>query len=292
MRGKLILLLAALLCLLPVGPGAAATAAETPRTQSIYLSGTDYIDAAVAMARFEWTEAKTVILAPVAAASLIDVLIALPLSGQEKAPILLVDGTMLDYRVMVLLRDFGVERAILVGAVAPEIALHLESLFPAMEIEILRGKNRLETAARVNARLQAPYGSFVVGYGAVADAVSAASWAAAHGYMIQLANADGSFSGERYTGGYILGGPALVHDILGLERVYGPDRYATNQALLRALSYEYDKVYTVDGQALTHALLAASAACRTNSPVILTDRGAADIGAISPDARVFAVRTR
>ncbi|MDR0434395.1 MAG: cell wall-binding repeat-containing protein, partial [Gracilibacteraceae bacterium] len=274
-------------CLLAVSPLAAA---ETPPVEYIYLSGADYIEAAISLARFEWTEAKTVILAPVAASGLIDVLTAVPLAGQEQAPILLVDGAMVDYRVMLLLRDFGVERAFIVGAVAPEIALHLESLFPAMEIEVLRGKNRLETAALVNARLNAPRGSFVVGYSAVADAVSVASWAGAHGFMIQLANADGSFSGEKYTGGYIVGGPALVTDILGLERVYGPDRYATNQALLQTLTYDHAKVYTVNGQNLTHALLAAAAACRTNSPVILTDRsGVPRPGTIRPGARVFAV---
>ncbi|MDR1604753.1 MAG: cell wall-binding repeat-containing protein [Gracilibacteraceae bacterium] len=271
----------------------AAGGAETPPTDYIYLSGTDHIAAAVALARYEWTEAETVILAPVGSAALIDVLVAVPLAGQEKAPILLVDGTLLDYRVMTLMRDFGVRRAIIVGAVAPEIEPHLESLFPALEIEVLRGRNRLETAARVNARLQAPRGSFVVGYDAVPDAVSVASWAAAHGYMIQPADPDGGFSGERYTGGYIIGGPALVGDILGLERLYGPDRYATNRAVIRTLPYDYAKVYTVDGQTPVAALLASSAACRTNSPVVLTDRtGAVEAGILPPGAHVYAVRTR
>jgi hypothetical protein len=113
--------------------------------------------------------------------------------------------------------------------------------------------------------------------------------------MIQPADPDGGFSGEKYTGGYIVGGPALVRDILGLERVYGQDRYATGQALLKTLSYEYDRAYIVDGQALTAALLAASLACRTNSPVILTPGGrfeAVSAGVLRADTRVYLIGTQ
>jgi putative cell wall-binding protein len=281
------------LALFLLAPAGSLSAADMPRTENIYVSGTDHIASSVAIARFEWTAAETVILAPAAAPNLVDVLAVVPLAGQEKAPILLVDGTMLDYRVMLVMRDFGVKRAIIAGAVDPEIALRLEELFPGIETEVLRGKNRIETAALINARIHAPRGTFVIGYNAAADAVSVASWAAAHAYTIQPANPDGSFSGEKYLSGYIVGGPALVRDIIGLERVYGPDRYATNQALLQALSYEHDIVYTADGQNLVEALLGAAAACRHNSPVLLAPNGGfapADLETLAAGARVYAIR--
>ncbi|MDR3600455.1 MAG: cell wall-binding repeat-containing protein [Desulfosporosinus sp.] len=82
-----------------------------------------------------------------------------------------------------------------------------------------------------------------MGYGAWADALSVASCAAANNYSILVANPDGTLpaSETAYKGTkvYIIGGPTLVSDISGATRLYGIDRFATNQAVLNALTYKY-----------------------------------------------------
>ncbi|MDR0433495.1 MAG: cell wall-binding repeat-containing protein, partial [Gracilibacteraceae bacterium] len=215
---------------------------------------------------------------------------AAPLAGQENAPILLSTGT-LDPAVAAEIQRLGATKVYAVGAVSQAALAALQSQFPNITIEILRGTSRLETAALLNAKMNEPKGTFIVGYNALADAVSAASYAAANGYIIQIANADGTFSGDATLGGYILGGPSLVRDIPGFTRLYGADRYATNKAIRSALSFEYETVYTADGQTLVDALTGAALAARTRSPIVLLpggDPAGADFTGVTAQSKLYA----
>jgi len=129
--------------------------------------------------------------------------------------------------------------------------------------------------------LTAPAGAFVVGYGALADALSVASYAAANNYAILVTNPDGSLPAveSAFAGGtvYIIGGPTLVQSIAGATRIYGADRFATNQAVIKALTYKYDKVFIANGKDahLVDSLVASSLEAKTHSPMLLGDTASA-----------------
>jgi putative cell wall-binding protein len=237
------------------------------------ISGENRVLTAVAVARTGWQSAETVILAPGAPGNIVDALAAAPLAGQLQAPILIGWGNALDPAVVEELSRLGAKKIVATGALSQSLLDGLRARLPGLELEVLRGANRQETAELISQKVENPKGLIIVGYDALADAVSVASWAAANNYLIQPAEADGTFGGDTSLGGYIIGGPALVKDIPGFTRIYGPDRYATNKAVRETLQFEYDSVYTANGTTLVDALTGAALAAQTRSPIILLPGG-------------------
>jgi hypothetical protein len=255
-----------------------------------YISGLNRVETSVAISRQGWASAETVIIAPGGQSNLIDALAVAPLAGQEKAPILLSTGS-LDPAVIAEIQRLGAKKIYAVGAISQDVIDAMQAVLPPVEVEILKGSNRFETAALINAKLTAPQGTFVVGYNAIADAVSAASFAAANGYAIQIANPDGSVSAAPTGSAYILGGPTLVRDIAGAARLYGVDRYATNKAIRDALTFEYTNIYTADGGTLVDALTGSALAAQTKAAIVLTpgnDPTGVDFGKITTETKVYA----
>jgi hypothetical protein len=225
----------------------------------------------VAISRYGWTTADTVILASGADANLVDALAAAPLAGQEDAPILLCLGDELDSAVRTELLRLRPKKIYAVGAVSQTVVDKLTET-SEWSVETLRGRDRFETAELISAKVQDPQGTFVVGYNAVADAVSAASYAATHNYLIQIANQDGTLATDYPVTNhlYILGGPALVRDIPGAVRIAGADRYATNQALRDTLTFNTEHIYIADGLTLVDALTGSALAAKSDAAIILS----------------------
>jgi hypothetical protein len=274
-----------------VPPAPPGTPVPVSKASLSYISGANRILTSVAISRQGWTSADTVILAPGGQNNLIDALAVAPLAGQEGAPILLSVGG-LDPEVVAEIERLGAKKIYAVGALSETVIEALKAALPGLTVETLRGANRFETGALVNTKVQNPKGTFIVGYNAIADAVSAASYAAANGYTIQIANPDGSVSVAPGGGQvYILGGPALVGDVAGATRLYGPDRYATNKAIREALTFEYTNIYTADGATLVDALTGSALAARTKAAIVLTPAGdpaGVDFGGITPETKVYA----
>ncbi|MDR0435087.1 MAG: cell wall-binding repeat-containing protein, partial [Gracilibacteraceae bacterium] len=251
------------------------------------------VETSVAISRRGWTSADTVILAPGGQNNLIDALAVAPLAGQENAPILLSTGT-LDPAVVAEIQRLGATKIYAVGAISQTVIDALKAALPNITIEILQGQGRFETAALINAKVNSPKGTFIVGYNAIADAVSTASFAAASGYVIQIANPDGSVSGATGASGgqtYILGGPTLVRDVAGATRLYGPNRYDTNKAIRAALAFEYTNIYTANGDTLVDALTGSVLAAQTKAAIVLTpgnDPAGVDFGPITAETKVYA----
>jgi hypothetical protein len=253
------------------------------------------VQTSVAISRQGWTSANAVILAPGGQNNLIDALAVAPLAGQEDAPILLSTGS-LDPAVVAEIQRLGAKKVYAVGALSQAVIEALEAALPGLTVETLRGTSRFETAALIGAKLTEPQGTFVVGYNAVADAVSAASYAAAHGYLIQIAGPDGTLgpaAGTPAAGApvYILGGPALVRDIPGATRLYGTTRYETNKAIRDALPFEFANIYTADGGTLVDALTGSALAARSGAAIVLTpgnDPAGTDFGGITAETKVYA----
>ncbi|MDR0433775.1 MAG: cell wall-binding repeat-containing protein, partial [Gracilibacteraceae bacterium] len=227
----------------------------------------------------------SVFIVPGGSANLIDALAVAPLAGQENAPILLSLNGALAPAVEGEIARLSAKKIYLVGAVSEEVRLRLAERFARVEIIVLRGKDRFETSALISAKVENPKGIFVVGYNALADAVSAASYAAANGYLIQIAAPDGGLTRPLPAAEnvYILGGPTLVRDIPGATRIYGADRYDTNESLRQALDFDYTNIYTADGESLVDALTGSALAAQTRAPIVLApgnDLRATEVGRI------------
>ncbi|SPF54051.1 exported hypothetical protein [Candidatus Desulfosporosinus infrequens] len=239
------------------------------------LFGSDRVGTSVAVADAGWTTATTAILAPAADTNLVDALAAAPLAGKT-APILLTDNNTLTSTTQAELVKLGVKMVYVVGAINQTVVDQVNAMSGVSAV-VLKGADRIGTATAISAKLTAPAGSFVVGYGALADALSVASYAAANNYSILVANPDGSLpaSEAAYQGSnvYIVGGPTLVADIPGAIRLFGADRFATNQIVLSALTYKYDHVYVANGTDahLVDSLVASSLAAESGAPIVLTD---------------------
>ncbi|WP_425806119.1 cell wall-binding repeat-containing protein [Desulfitobacterium sp. Sab5] len=239
------------------------------------LFGSDRIGTAVAVSNAGWMTADTAILAPSSDANLVDALAAAPLAGKE-SPILLTEKNALNTTTKAELQRLGVTKVFVVGAIDQTVVDQLNATAGITAIA-LKGADRTATAAAISAKLINPAGSFVVGYGALADALSVASYAAANNYSILVTNPDGSLpnSEEAYKGANvnIIGGPTLVADIPGATRYYGADRFATNKAVLNAFTYNYDKVYVANGtdEHLVDSLVASSLAAKSGAPIVLGD---------------------
>ncbi|MCG1024850.1 cell wall-binding repeat-containing protein [Dehalobacter sp.] len=274
-RTKKIAVLAIIAMVLTLMPAAmfAATADSTR------LEGANRIATAIDIAS-AGTWGTTVVLAPADNANLVDALAAAPLAGQENAPILLTFKGSLDAAVKAKIAALGATKVYVVGAISADVAAEVDAM-TGVAIEALKGNGRIETAKAVNAKLTSPAGTFVVGYDAIADALSVASFAAKNKYAIVLANQDGSVASADLVGAtkYIIGGTAKVDDISGVTRISGADRFATNKAVADTLAFTYDRVYVANGVSLVDALAVAPLAAKYSAFVALAS--GSDVAAAS-----------
>ncbi len=246
----------------------AATGVTTDR-----LSGADRFGTAIAVAE-KFVSATTAVLAPAADANLVDALAAAPLAGKT-SPILLSDNDSLTEATKNELIKLKVTKVYVVGALKQAVVDQVNAI-PGVTAVVLKGDDRIATAAKINEQLVSPVGTFVVGYYALADALSVASFAAANNYAIVVANVNGTLPMASSIVGsktYLVGGPTLVSDIAGATRLAGADRFATNKVVLDTLGYSYNNVYVANGtQAhLVDSLSASSLAAKSGAPIVLTD---------------------
>jgi len=266
-RTKKIAVLAIIAMVLTLMPAALfAATADSDR-----LAGAGRVETGLEIASAGWTTASTVILAPADQANLVDALAAAPLAGQENAPILLTFKDSLDAAVKAKIAALGAKKVYVVGAISDTVKSEVEAI-SGVTVEALKGSSRWETNAAINAKLVNPAGTFVVGYAALADALSVSSFAAKNNYAIVLAGADGKIPvGQSAVGTktYIIGGPTLVGDITGATRIFGADRFETNTKVAEALSFDYARVYVANGLSLVDALAVAPLAANYNAFVAL-----------------------
>jgi len=252
------------------------------------LWGNDRFGTAVKIAE-QFVTADTAILAPAANANLVDALAAAPLAGKT-SPILLTDNNTLTKATKDELIKLGVKKVYVVGAISQAVLEEVDKMDGVEAIQ-LKGADRIATAAMISAKLTNPAGSFVVGYGALPDALSVASYAAAHNYSIIVTNPDGTLPAKQAetlpSNAYIIGGLQRVANITGVKRLAGEDRFGTNKVVLETLDYTYNKAYVANGEDihLVDSLVASSLAAKFGAPIVLTNTTtggnavAADFGA-------------
>lgn len=248
---------------------------------STRLSGTGRVETALDICSAGWTTATTVVVAPADQANLVDALAVAPLAGQENAPILLTFKDALDPAVKAKITALGASKVYVVGAISDSVKNEIAAL-SGVTVEVLKGASRWDTTKAINAKLTAPAGTFVVGYNAIPDALSVASYAAKNKYAIVLADVNGAIpAGQSALGTttYVIGGPTLVADIAGATRIAGADRFETNTKVAQTLSYDYARVYVANGLSCVDALSVAPLAAKYNSFVALAS--ASDVAAAS-----------
>jgi putative cell wall-binding protein len=240
--------------------GAAALQSASP----IRLAGPDRFGTAAAVAREVYPSASSVVVVDGRDAHLVDGLVAGPLSGATRAPILLSWGSVLPAASVSELDRRGsvVRRAYVVGGEAA-VPQEVVSVLRARGLEVVRlsGATRFETAAAVAREIKRVTGmsvfSTVLASGAEANLVDAlaASGPAAGELRPILLTEPGklpSITGQllrELSASYVMtvGGPAAVSDsvlsevrALGFRvgRVGGADRYETAAAIASAF-YPY-----------------------------------------------------
>ena len=259
----------------------AATGVTTAR-----LSGADRFSTAVAIAD-QFVSATTAILAPGADAHLVDALAAAPLAGTN-SPILLTESSVLTAATKAELTKLGVKNVYVVGAIDQTVVDQVSAM--GITTTVIKGANRIETAKLITAKLASPAGTFVVGYDGLADALSVASYAAAHNYSILVTNPDGNLPAGTTLAGtkYTVGGTTRVVPIAGVTGLAGSDRYATNKAVLDTLAYTYNRAYVANGTTghLVDSLVGSSLAAKTLAPIVLIDGNGGDATAVATHAKL------
>ncbi|WP_206811072.1 cell wall-binding repeat-containing protein [Paradesulfitobacterium ferrireducens] len=252
-------------------------ATTTASAGSSRLAGLTRIETAIAIADAGWSSAETAVIAPSEDEHLVDALAAAPLAGQENAPILLTEGNKLNGQTKIELAKLKVKKTYVVGAIDQTVVAELNG--SGITATAIKGSDRVDTATQIAAKLTNPQGSFVVGYGALPDALSVASYAAANHYSILIADPAGKLpqaeTAYAKAPAYLLGGPTLVADgaVAGAARIAGLDRFETNDKVMAqfADSLQYEKVYVANGEDahLVDSLVASSLAGQTKSPILL-----------------------
>lgn len=237
------------------------------------VAGADRVATAAAAAQRTFGITRTVVIAT--ANDFPDALAAVPLAAAHDGPVLLVGDTLEATTVRQLERMGSVEALVVGGAKAVSDAVvgELEAL--GLTVRRLAGADRYATAAAVARELGPTDEAFVVSGRGFADAVSAAPVAGALGAPILLADGETlptstrdalrELGVERTTvvGGARAVGAGVASALPSPRRLSGPDRYATNLAVVehavsRGLSL--DEVYVATGEGFADALAAGAVA--------------------------------
>lgn len=257
------------------------------------LSGPTRYETAAAIARDGWpTGARTVLLA--SGENWPDALAAGPLSYRLDAPVLLTPSKALSATVAQTLATLRPTRIIVLGgtaAVAPAVATAAAAAagIDAGAVARIAGADRFETAIRIAESLGTTPGAgvTVVSGENYPDAVSAASFSAMRGMPILLTKSTelnghtrrfiAARSAET-TSAVIVGGTAVISSqveaalatMVSVERLAGPNRFATNVAVVKRFWPEGDITpYAATGRNFPDALAAGGLAAKNGQPVLL-----------------------
>ncbi len=258
---------------------AAATPAERANTCALpgeldRVAGGDRVATAAEATRRTFGVIPTVVVAT--ADDYPDALAAVPLAASVGGPVLLVGDHLSDETRRELHRTGALE-AIVVGgpkAVSAEVVAELEAA--GLTVRRVSGGDRFATAAAVARELGPTDEAFVVSGRGFADAVSAAPVAASLGAPILLveptgtvpaatraALADLGVTRTTVVGGEGAVGAGVAAALPRPSRLSGPDRYATNAAVVEhalARGLALDEVYVATGGAFPDALSAGAVA--------------------------------
>ena len=260
----------------------------------VRIGGTDRFDTANRIAAQGWTTSQAVVLA--SAASYPDALAGAPLAYALDAPVLLVQGSKIDSRVMDQIQSLGATKIYILGgtaAVSEKIENDLKSR--NYTVERIWGQNRYETAVEVAKSLSdiggASSEAFIVSGENYPDALSVSPVAALKHAPIIYSNKAGKVNESSaklleklgVRNAYVIGGTAAVGQdvnsalsacgVSDVRRVFGQTRYETS---LNVAEY-FQSVFTTrsiafaTGENYPDALAGGVFAAKKGMPVLLTN---------------------
>lgn len=256
------------------------------------IQGPDRYATAAAAARSAWPSgARTVIVA--SGQRWPDSLAAGPLSRALDAPLLLSPAAALAPATAEAIAELAPERIILLGGEAALESAVATAVAAAASIETtmvtrIAGTDRYETAALIASEVGTASGRAVVTSGqSYPDAVSISSYAAMSGTPVlltrpsELSTATAGFLRSNpgaIRSSFVIGGTAAISDktlgelraIVPADRIHGPDRYATNLAVIKRFWPSGDiRPFVATASNFPDALVAGAVAGRARQPVML-----------------------
>jgi len=270
-------------------------ASDPYRARERRIEGPNRYATAVAAADAGWPDgAETVLLS--SGEQWPDSLAAGPLSLAWDAPILLTPTARLAPETAQALARLKPSRIVVLGgepavSAATAEAARIAAGLAAADMERIAGQNRYETAALVAGEVGVTSGTVVVVSGqAYPDAVSGASLAAMTGSPILLTRGDilagevrsfiETHSAETSTA-IVIGGPPTITtavttslgELCDVSWVYGPNRYATNLAVIKRYWPTGPLApYVATGTNFPDALVAGALAGADRQPIMLCGR--------------------
>ncbi|MFL0195188.1 cell wall-binding repeat-containing protein [Clostridium sp. WILCCON 0269] len=251
--------------------------------KQVRLGGSNRYETSVKISQDKWTNADSAVL--ISGEAFADAISAAPFAKQINAPILLTSNNSLDKNTAAELSRLKVKKVYIIGGTGVVSSL-VENALKTMGVNIERisGSDRYATSLAVAKQIDSPVQVFIASGKGFADGISISSYAALSGDPIlltdgsQLSDASLQYIKDSKSASYIIGGTGVVNDSivknLGAERISGPDRYATNLAILNRFDDKYNlsNIYLASGSEFADALCASAAAGEENAPVVLVDK--------------------
>ena len=257
------------------------------------LAGPTRIDTAISVSRSSWGSAATVVLAR--ADLFPDALSAAPLAGKHDAPLLLSAPDRASAGVLAEVRRLGATTAYLIGdasALSTEVEAQLRAA-GVTDLRRLAGATRYATSAAI-AREVGGQQVYLASGQDFPDAAAVSALAAHLRRPVLLtapdvlpAATDRALDDLAATSVTVVGGPAAVSEAVAaqaargreLDRLSGPDRYATSAAVATAslagapshADMTAARPWLATGRAFPDALSAGPAAARARHVLVLVD---------------------
>lgn len=251
--------------------------------KQVRLCGSNRYETSVKISQNKCANADSAVL--VSGEAFADAISAAPFAKQINAPILLTSNNSLDKNTEAELSRLKVKKVYIIGGTGV-VSSSVENVLKTMGINIGRisGSDRYATSLAVAKQISSPEQVFIVSGKGFADGISISSYAALSESSILLTDgnqlSDGAlqYIKDNKSTPYIIGGIGVVNDSivknLGAERISGPDRYATNLAILNKFDDKYNlsNIYLASGSEFADALCGSAAAGEENAPVVLLDK--------------------
>ena len=255
------------------------------------LAGTTLYDTALAISDTGWEKASSVVLAN--GQNFPDALAGTVLAQKVGGPLLLTPTQSLYPSLLPELQRLGAQTVYLLGGTAaldPKLETTLQD--NGYETKRLAGYDQYGTAAAIASEVT-PQSSeaYLVNGENFPDALSISAYAASRGIPLLMTKslqvptetldvmAKLGVRQVTFIGGTAVIDNAIIDQLKNLpqpvyvqERIAGIDKYETNTAVLRQLSYDLSSVYVATGENFPDALAGAALAAQNNHPIVLVPK--------------------
>lgn len=255
------------------------------------LQGLDRYETSVAIAKYGWADADTVVLGR--GDNPVDALTGSVLAKKYNAPLLLVEPNNIDPSVIKLLDQYRPNRIILLGgygAISNNIKSTLQKRYTNNVIRV-EGSTRFETAVAVANNVGTNEQIFITSSLSTSpDALSIASYAAKEQMPILFSERNSLptavknyITSKRIKKITIIGGDGAVSSAVesqlkslvgssNVNRIWGIDRYETSTNIVKSLNMDARNIFFARGEVFIDALPGSVLAAKYDAPIILVRR--------------------